>query len=66
MTVIRNLYYNRREKGSYNYTEEFQSFLNACYNELNNPESLAILLNMLNDRMSSGDDEYEPDPDAIV
>lgn len=66
ITVIRNLYYNRREKGSYNYTEEFQSFLNACYNELNNPESLAILLNMLNDRMSSGGDEYEPDPDAIV
>ena len=68
MNYVRNMYFNRRQEGSYDYTAEFQSFLNAAYEELNNPQSLEILLNMLRDRMetTSGNGEYEPDPDSIM
>lgn len=66
MREVNRIVRDKWDNTAYDFTDDFKSFLNACYEELNNPESLQILLNMLSDRIDSSDTEYEPDPDTII
>lgn len=66
LEYVQKTYDKRWNDELFDYTDEYKSFVKACYEELSNPESMQSLLDILTEKMDNGDDtEFVEDPDII-
>lgn len=65
LTHVQKMYYDRWNDDTFDYTDEYKSFVEACYQELSNPEAMQNLLDMLVESMETDDSGFIEDPDVL-